>query len=104
MAHRWAYHHLVAPVSADLEIDHLCRNRGCVNPAHLEPVTSRENKLRGYGAAAKNARKTECKRGHPFTPENTGRTGGGGRYCKQCRHDANLVWFATHPHPQRRKV
>lgn len=55
----------------DLEIDHLCRVRNCVNPAHLEQVTIKENNLRGIGLAAQNARKNYCKRGHEFTKENT---------------------------------
>lgn len=70
-AHKFAYEHLVAAVPAGLHLDHLCRNRWCVNPAHLQPVSSRENVLRGVGIAAQNARKTHCKHGHQFTPENT---------------------------------
>lgn len=52
-------------------LDHLCRNRRCVNPNHLEVVTFRTNVLRGEGVAAYNSRKTHCKNGHKFTPENT---------------------------------
>lgn len=68
-AHRWAYEAFVGPISRGLTIDHLCRNRACVNPAHLEVVSAGENVLRGYAPAAINARKTHCKYGHRFTVE-----------------------------------
>ncbi len=63
-AHRIAYETLVSPVPADLVIDHLCRNRVCVNPAHLEPVTVRENLLRGETLAAKWLARAVCSKGH----------------------------------------
>lgn len=61
----------MAKIPDGLHLDHLCRNPMCINPSHLEPVTQKENTLRGFSVPAINARKTECKRGHPFTPENT---------------------------------
>jgi len=70
-AHRVVYETLIGPVPESLQLDHLCRNRGCVNPEHLEPVTQEENIRRGTGASAQNARKTHCVNGHEFTPENT---------------------------------
>jgi hypothetical protein len=71
MAHRVAYEQFVGPIPEGLVIDHLCRNKGCVNPDHLEPVTIGENVLRGETIPARNLLKTHCHRGHEFTPEST---------------------------------
>lgn len=73
VAHRISYCHHVGPIPDGLDLDHLCRVRNCVNPAHLEPVTRRENILRGTGpqvAAEKNWAKTHCTRGHPYSGDN----------------------------------
>jgi hypothetical protein len=70
-AHRVAYEHFVGSIPEGLQIDHICRRRECVNPAHMEPVTNRENSLRGVSFSAKNARKTHCKHGHEFSKANT---------------------------------
>ena len=84
-AHRAAWALLVGEIAAGLDIDHRCRNRCCVNPAHLEPVTRRENLLRSKGTWASLSLRTHCKNGHPFTPENTAaRSDGHGRRCLAC--------------------
>lgn len=84
--HRYAYEQLVGKIPEGLYLDHLCRIPSCVNPEHLEPVTNKENVLRGVGISAKNAKKTHCLRGHEFTSENTYRWSGkpNGRSCKKC--------------------
>jgi hypothetical protein len=79
-AHRAAYLALVGPILEGLQIDHLCRVRHCVNPAHLEPVTPRENLLRSESA---NARKTHCPQGHPYDEANTAWKKNG-RHCRTC--------------------
>jgi hypothetical protein len=63
-AHRWAYEDLVGPIPNGLTLDHLCKVRHCVNPAHLEPITLRGNIERGNGKMAKQQRQTHCIHGH----------------------------------------
>jgi len=84
-AHRVAYELVIGPIPADLTLDHLCRVRLCVNPSHLEPVTNGDNVRRGMSVPALNARKTHCKRGHPFDARNTYRRPDGSRQCRACR-------------------
>lgn len=64
--HIWAYEHLVGVRPEGLDLDHLCRNKVCVNPDHLEPVTRRVNVLRGGAPPAVNARRVACSRGHLY--------------------------------------
>lgn len=85
LVHRHAYEQLVGPIPEGLHLDHLCRNRGCCNPAHLEPVTCKENLYRSpLTLASINAAKTHCKRGHEFDAENTIRSKSGARQCREC--------------------
>jgi hypothetical protein len=83
-AHIFGYETAHGPVPKGLVLDHLCRVPSCVRPAHLEPVTSRINALRGETIVAANAAKTHCPQGHPYDAENT-RWYQGRRYCRACK-------------------
>lgn len=96
-AHRVVYELMVGPIPDGLVIDHLCRVRHCVNPSHMEPVPPEVNVLRGVGPTAINRLKSECVRGHEFTPENTADTGRGGRRCKTCSRDGARARNAAKP-------
>lgn len=82
-AHRLVYEALVGPIPAGMEIDHLCRNRRCVRPDHLEAVSHRVNVLRSDGPAALAARRTACPRGHAYDRIESGKY----RRCGQCVRD-----------------
>jgi HNH endonuclease len=84
--HRWAYERFIGPIPEGMQLDHLCRIRHCVNPWHMEPVTSRENTLRGETITGRNARKTHCPAGHPLEGENL-YLYRGKRSCKECRRE-----------------
>jgi hypothetical protein len=104
LAHRFSYEHYVGPIPAGLQMDHLCNVPACVNPAHLEPVTRKENMRRAHerrernglylysGVAEANGTKTHCVNGHELTPENVyyeksnkSSALGPARKCRACR-------------------
>ena len=95
-AHRFSYTIFNNEIPKNLHIDHLCRNRGCVNPEHLEAVTRKTNILRGNGATAINNRKKYCKNGHPFIRENISKVPNGKR-CKICYNS----WMLNRYHQKR---
>jgi hypothetical protein len=92
LAHRAFYEGMKGPIAEGMTIDHLCRNRSCVNPAHLEPVSRGENVLRSPATrAAINLAKTHCVRGHPLSgpnlylrPDRPGH-----RHCRACAKAAS---------------
>lgn len=89
MAHRISYERAKGEIPAGMDLDHLCRNPSCINPDHLEPVTRRENVMRGvkFGTYGKRMRRvTHCIRGHEFTEQNTYRTREGYRTCRECHN------------------
>lgn len=90
-AHRFSYEATLGPIPFGLTLDHLCRNRRCVNPSHLEPVTNYENWRRGNSPAAINARRTHCHRGHKLPPVGSARY----RTCQACLAEMR----ATPAHP-----
>lgn len=96
-AHRLCYALLVGPIPDGLVLDHLCRNRACVNPDHLEPVTDLENMLRGDNPDITRARHRSqkfCKRGHPLFGANLYRHPSGRRVCRECHKAHKAAYLA----------
>lgn len=92
LAHRVAYELLMGAIPSTLELDHLCRNKSCVNPDHLDPVTHKVNMLRAMRYRRRPAAATHCRRGHEFTQENTRVTSQGKRLCRTCRSAYNRAY------------
>ena len=85
MAYRWSYEQMVGPIPDGMQLDHFRCEPLCVNPAHLEPVTGKENQHRGNGLGGVNFRKTHCPAGHPLSGDNL-IAQRGRRYCRACRN------------------
>jgi hypothetical protein len=90
-AHRFQWIRLFGPVPEGKELDHLCSNRACVNPSHLEPVSHRENCRRG-DTGGHFARKTHCPQGHPYSGHNLV-VERGHRVCRACRNRVRLARY-----------
>jgi hypothetical protein len=89
-AHVFAYREQVGPIPRGLVLDHVCRNPLCVRPAHLEPVTNRENTIRGKAGevnAARQRAKQRCPKGHPYSGSNLYVNPRGERQCKSCQRE-----------------
>lgn len=98
-SHRYAYELYIGPIPEGMQLDHLCRNRICCNPSHLEPVTCKENLLRGDTFNAKNASRTHCPKGHPYRGENL-MLQNGSRHCRACRRQTTQAWRARGCRPK----
>lgn len=96
-AHRFSHEHFVGAIPDGFEVDHLCKNPGCVRPSHLEAVAPRVNNLRSSSRAAENARRTHCVNGHELVGENVAITVSGGvrrRRCRVCSRLRTAEWKA----------
>lgn len=94
LAHRVTYIHRYGAIPEGLDLDHLCRVRCCVNPDHLEPVSRRENLIRGNTAIARNVRRTQCPNGHPYTKEHLA-PWRNDRVCRTCLNKNRRAAYVT---------
>ena len=115
LVHRLAWDLANGPVPDGLQLDHLCRNRSCINVAHLELVTPSQNVRRGDGpvlsalrlqarrALQREAYKTHCKHGHALTPDNVYADKRGFRTCRECQRERSRVWKDANPNWRKRQ-
>jgi len=96
-AHCFSYRHFIGPIAKGLTVDHICRNRACVNPLHLRLLSSGSNVLAGLSPSALNKRKTRCLRGHQFSPANTHLAKDGHRTCRECSRLRARRWREIDP-------
>ena len=92
LAHRATYEQNKGKIPGGFDLDHLCRNRGCVNPDHLEVVTRKENLVRGVGLIAQNVKKTHCPKGHEYSGDNLYYDTKNCRRCRECNRITQVNW------------
>lgn len=102
--HRLVYETLRGTIADGLHLDHLCRNRGCCNPWHTEPVTQQVNILRGETIPAACAAKTHCPKGHAYEGANLYINPKGGRECCECRRERKQRHYERHLKAERKPI
>lgn len=107
LAHRMFYEAMYGKIPTKMTIDHLCRNRACVNPHHMEVVSNRENILRGTSPSAVNAKRTHCVHGHELGGDNLRiftRNASKRRECRECRRRLGKARYWRNPEQQRKRM